>query len=129
MLLHEVLHYFTARLLGYEATITFSKEYTIPAFCVNIPLFSGYKTVSDMPGFLKRDYITIAIVPYITLIPIAIIMISSNSIYLHILGLLTLLIQIGSLPLEFLQYESTSRGVLSGIVIQILLVLTLVFLQ
>ncbi len=98
--IHEMLHTLTSIILGYTARLSFEKL----GFSVRIPSFEGYKNLFELKGKSRKDYIIIAVAPYLML-PLYFYLYfnQSFSIVTRISAWIIIIYHLASLPLEFFQ--------------------------
>ncbi|MEM1619152.1 MAG: hypothetical protein QXU97_04070 [Fervidicoccaceae archaeon] len=106
VLLHELLHYAAALVLGYEAKLSAS----LVGLAVVLSEFSAHGSVIELRGKARLDYLMIALAPYALAPLYAALASSSTSPALRAAGAACLLYHALNLPLELSQKRVPSLG-------------------
>jgi hypothetical protein len=108
---HELLHYITARMLGYDARIVFSRL----GYGVRIPVFNDYDRITKIADkSMRRDYLLIGLAPY-ALVPLYLLAFLFSSSFVIKMGFAVILLyHLPSVLIEFYQ-DTRSFYIVAGL--------------
>lgn len=100
-IIHEILHIYVAQSLGVKTSLSIKKSFGIPyAIAVNLEGFEG--KYRELTNSKKKDYNTIAIAPYIYIIPLCVFLVLTGNQLLTLTSLGIQVWHIINYPLEWI---------------------------